>query len=94
MKEKVSQVATVFSAFVMVASPRSTDFHSSWTNWICRSISLLFTKVSVIVQHRYHHPSCILLLHGLREKRQKEEFYHRLMDHDVFVFCMFLFISS
>jgi hypothetical protein len=48
--------------------PGSTDFNSSWANWVCRGISFLFTKVSVIVQHRYHHPSHLLLLHGLWEK--------------------------
>ena len=68
MKEKVSQVATVFSAFVMALLPGSTNLDSPWTHWVCRRNRILLVEVSVIVQHRYHCPSCVLLLYGLWKK--------------------------
>ena len=86
MKEKVSQLATIFSAFGGCLLLRSTDFYPSWINWICWSISLLLIEVSVIIHHRDHNPSCLFPLYGLRQKWQKEKFCHRLMDYDVFRF--------
>ena len=75
--------------------PGSINFHSSWINWVCRSISLLLTEISVNVQHCYHHPSYLLLLYGLREKGKKKKFCHWLMDYDVFCFRhVSFFISS
>ncbi|MEK4012801.1 mercury resistance system substrate-binding protein MerP [Peribacillus sp. FSL M8-0224] len=59
--------------------PGAINFHSSWINWVCRSISLLLTEISVNVQHCYHHPSCLLLLYGLREKEKKKKFCHWLL---------------
>lgn len=73
----------VFSLCYGGLLPGSTNLDSPWTHWVCRRNRILLVEVSVIVQHRYHCPPCVLLLYGLWKKGQKEKFGHWLMDYNV-----------